>query len=52
MNFGLFDPLRVKISTLPPLCFMIYYIIFKLIKYKKIKIQKKLYSPLGRGPKV
>ena len=44
--FGIFDPLIVKISTLPPLCFMIYYIIYKLIKYKELKIPpQKLYPP-------
>ena len=53
MNFGLFDPPRVKISTLTPLCFIIYYIIFKLIKYKKIKIQKNNCIPLlGVAPRV
>ena len=25
MHFGLFDPLRMKIGTLPPICFMFYY---------------------------
>ena len=37
-HFDIFDPLRVKISTLPPLCFMIYYIFYKSINYKKFKI--------------
>ena len=41
-NFGIFDPLIVKISTLPPLCFMIYYIIYKLIEFKKFKIPKQI----------
>ena len=51
-NFGLgpkyryFYPLRVKISTLAPLCFMFYYIIYKLIKYKKFKIPQKNCIPL------
>ena len=50
-HFCFFDPLRVKISTLPPLCFMIYYILNKLKKYKKIEIPKQLlYPPFGPGP--
>ena len=50
-DFGIFDTLRVKISTLPHLCFMIYYIVLKLKKYKKIEIPKKyLYPPFGRSP--
>ena len=49
--FGLFDPLRVNISALPPLCFMIYYIIGFICHQKTLKIQKKYHSPLlGLAP--
>ena len=52
-HFDIFDPLRVKISTLPPLCFMIYHIFLKLINYKKFQIPKKNgISLLGLAPKV
>ena len=37
-HFGIFDPLRVKISTPPPLCFRIYYIFHKFINLKNFKI--------------
>ena len=47
-HFCIFDPLRVKISTLPPICFMIYYIFLKYKKYKKNKISpNNSYPPFG-----
>ena len=48
--FGFFDPLRVKISTLAPLCFMFYYIFYKLRKYKKFEIPPKNCIPLLSVP--
>ena len=51
-HFGIFDPLRVKISTLPPLCFRIYYIFYKFINLKKFKIPQKNCIPLlGVAPR-
>ena len=51
-HFCIFDPLRLKISTIPPLCFMIYYIFPKSKKLKKIEIPKQnLYPPLGVAPR-
>ena len=49
-HFGLYEPLTVKISTLPPLCFMFYYKKNSYAIEKKSKFQKKLYPPFGRGP--
>ena len=46
----IFDPLRVKISTLPPLCFRIYYIFLKFINNKNSKFQKKNLSPFWAWP--
>ena len=50
--FVIFDPLIVKISTLPLLCFMIYYNVLKLMKLKKFQIPKKMLNPLlGMAPR-
>ena len=50
--FCIFIPHRVKISTLPPLCFMFYYTMRFICNPKKIKITKKYSSPLlGKAPK-
>ena len=51
-HLGIFDPLRVKISTLPPPCFMIYYIFYKSKKYQKFKIPEFVCIPLlGVAPR-
>ena len=42
-DFGIFDPLRGKISMSPPLCFMIYYQ-YSIICNQKKKINKKKIS--------
>ena len=50
-HFGIFDPLRVKISTLPTLCFMFYYHIRFICNKEIIKIQQKnCIPPLGVAP--
>ena len=42
----------MKISTLPPLCLMIYCSFLKYKKYKKIEIPKKIHIPLlGVAPR-
>ena len=51
-DFGNFDPLRVKISTLPPLCFIFYYQIIFICNLKKNEIPKKNCIPLlGVAPR-
>ena len=51
-HFDIFDPLIVKISTLPPLCFRIYFFFYKFINYKKLKIPTKNCIPLlGLAPR-
>ena len=49
-DFGLFDPPRVKISTLAPLCFMFYYQIEFVFNLKKMKFPKKTVSPFWAWP--
>ena len=51
-HFGIFGPLRMKISTLPPLCFMFYYHIRFICNKEIIKIQQKNCIPLlGVAPR-
>ena len=45
-----FDPIRVKISTLPLLCFMFYHTMRFVCRQQKLKIQKQIVSPFWAWP--
>ena len=50
-HFGIFDPLRVKISTLPLLCFMFYYTMRFICNKEKLEIPPKNIHLLGVAPR-